>query len=194
VAYVEELLDWISEHGVEGFGDIQLVYLTAYWVLTAAKRDDEAVAAIESAYALLAAWEAGLDDQECRTLKEGVWPHSEIVALYHLAHGESIARQIRVRLPRMDAPTGRSLRADEWVVVVWTVAAHEDGGIRGKVNRRRRRLLRLLKEATEQSAAPTVADLASALSVNERTIRRDLAALRDAGYDVPTRGSRTCPE
>jgi hypothetical protein len=74
VAYVEELLDWISEHGVEGFGDIQLVYLTAYWVLTAAERDDEAVAAIDAAYDLLAAWETGLDDQGRRTLKEDVWP------------------------------------------------------------------------------------------------------------------------
>jgi hypothetical protein len=118
----------------------------------------------------------------------------EIVALYHLAHGESVARQIRVHLPRIGAPTGRSLRVDEWVEVVRTVAAHEDGGIPGKVDRRRWQLLRLLKEAAEQSAAPTVADLASALSVDERTSRRDFAALRDAGYDVPTRGSCICLE
>jgi tetratricopeptide (TPR) repeat protein len=194
VEHVEELLGWIAKHGVEGIGDIQLVYLTAYRVLTAAKRNDEAIAAIEAAHDLLVTWEAGLDDQGRRALKEDVWPHSEIVALYHAAHGKPTVRQIWVRLPRIGAPTGRSLHPDEWVDVAWTVAAHEDDGIPSKVDRRRRRLLRLLGEAAEQSAAPTVADLATALSVNERTIRRDLAALRDAGHDVPTRGSRTCLE
>ncbi|RLC91285.1 MAG: hypothetical protein DRI79_03270 [Chloroflexi bacterium] len=60
----------------------------------------------------------------------------------------------------------------------------------GKVACRRHRLLRLLREAADQAAAPTVPALAAALDVSERTVKRDLAALRAAGHDVHTRGSR----
>jgi len=99
--------------------------------------------------------------------------------------------QIRVRLPAASAPTGRPLRDGEWVEVVWTVATSEDESISGKVARRRRRLLRLLREAEEQGAAPTVDDLAEALEVSRATIKRDLAGLRRAGHAVHTRGSRS---
>ncbi|KPJ50882.1 MAG: hypothetical protein AMJ38_01275 [Dehalococcoidia bacterium DG_22] len=106
--------------------------------------------------------------------------------------------QVRVRLPRAEAPTGRPLRDDEWVQVTWTVTAPEDEGVSGKacpehsrrVARRHHKLLRLLREAAEQGAAPTVPDLAAALRVGARTIERDLAALRAAGHDVRTRGAR----
>jgi len=82
------------------------------------------------------------------------------------------------------------LRDDEFVEVVWTVAAPEDDEISGKAARRRHRLLRLLREAAGQSAAPTVAALAAALDASARTIKRDLAALRAEGHDVRTRGAR----
>ncbi|MGD8968231.1 MAG: DUF1670 domain-containing protein, partial [Anaerolineae bacterium] len=65
----------------------------------------------------------------------------------------------------------------------------EDEKIPGKIARRRGRILRLLREAAEQSAAPTVADLADALETSARTIKRDLAALRTQGHDVRTRGT-----
>jgi len=114
--------------------------------------------------------------------------------LAQLAADESAAclrpGQVKVRLPHAGAPTGRPLCADEFVEVAWTIAAPEEDEIAGKVARRRHRILRLLREAAARSAAPTVADLAEALNVNARTIKRDLAALRAAGHDAQTRGSR----
>ena len=98
--------------------------------------------------------------------------------------------QIQVRLPSASAPTGRPLRDDEYVGITWTVVTPEDDQITGKVARRRHRILRLLREAAEQSAAPNVNHLAEALDVSARTIKRDLAALRKAGHDPRTRGNR----
>jgi len=102
--------------------------------------------------------------------------------------------RVNIRLPGASAPTGRPLRDDEYVAVTWTVELPEDEAISGKVARRQHRILRLLREAAEQSAAPTAPDLAEVLGVSARTIERDLAALRDAGHDVRTRGSRSLPE
>ena len=101
-----------------------------------------------------------------------------------------LPRRVEVRLPVATAPTGRPLREDETVPVIWTVDAAEDAAVKGAVGRRRQRLLRLLRQAAEQGAAPTVPDLAQALGAGERTIERDLAALRAAGHAVHTRGRR----
>ncbi len=112
---------------------------------------------------------------------------------YHRAIAQAIQQdqhQHRVRLPRHDAPTGRPLREDEWVEVIWTPSLPEDDRIPSKVERRRQRVLRLLREAKAQGAAPTVEHLAQALNVSPATIKRDLAALRRAGHSTPTRGNR----
>lgn len=108
-------------------------------------------------------------------------------------HGTSCspADQVKVRLPRVAAPTGRPLREDERVAVAWTLAAPADDAIAGKTPRRQHRLLRLLREAEEQGAAPTVDDLAAALAVSRATIKRDLAGLRATGQAAHTRGSRS---
>jgi DNA-binding transcriptional ArsR family regulator len=98
--------------------------------------------------------------------------------------------QSSVCLPRADAPLGRPLRDDEYVTVTWTVTAPEDEAIDEGPDRRQTQIHRLLQEAAAQGAAPTVGDLAAALAVSQPTVRRDLAALRRAGYEVPTRGSR----
>jgi len=98
----------------------------------------------------------------------------------------------RVLVPPMeyDPETGDDV-SDEWVEVSWTLATPEDDKIPNDTDRRRHRILRLLRQAAEQSAAPTVEALADALDVSPRTIKRDLAALRATGHPVPTRGART---
>jgi biotin operon repressor len=95
-----------------------------------------------------------------------------------------------VRLPAAYAPTGRPLRDDEHVDVVWTVHDPADNHSPTAIQRRRHRLVRLLEEADQQGAAATIEDLASVLEVSAATVRRDLAALRDDGRNVRTRGAR----
>lgn len=100
--------------------------------------------------------------------------------------------QVRVRLARQGTPRGRSLRAEEFAEVVWTLESPEDSEMRlrhGKAAERQARIRRLCAEALAQGAEPTVSDLAAALGVTGRTIDRDIAALRAAGEIVVTRGA-----
>ncbi len=168
---------------------VEQAYLIPFWhyqVLNAVGRTEEARAAIEQAHQLLLAFLVGLSPEQRRMSLERVPEHRAIVAAWKAVQ----PRRVTVRLPRADAPTGRPLRDDEYVTVTWTVAAPEDDAIGGKVARRRHRLLRLLREAADCAAAPTVPDLAMALGASTRTVERDLAALRAAGHDVRTRGAR----
>lgn len=186
----DEALDWIAEHGPAGIGDVQLVYQSVYRVLRADGKDEQAKEVLSAAYDLLMEWAAGLDNEMARhSLLEEVWPNREIVAAHRAMARDGHVRRLHIRLPVADAPTGRPLRDDEHVEVTWTVAVLEDDDIPGKVARRRHRVLRLLRQADEQSAAPSIGHLAEALDVSARTIRRDLAALRARGHDVRTRGS-----
>lgn len=72
--------------------------------------------------------------------------------------------------------------------VTWTVWSPEDEEQPGKVDRRRRRIVRLLAEAQAQGAAPRDEDLAAALGVSLPTLRRDMATLRARGHHLPSRG------
>ncbi|MBN1660742.1 MAG: tetratricopeptide repeat protein [Anaerolineae bacterium] len=101
------------------------------------------------------------------------------------AHGAGRPRGASARLPRADAPLGRPLRDDEYVVVSWAVDRPDDAAIPHKVDRRRHRLLRLLAEAQSQGAVPAYHHLADALGVSERTVERDMAALRQEHPDLP---------
>ena len=69
-----------------------------------------------------------------------------------------------------------------------------DGGpeeaeaVEGREGLRRGRILRLTEEALEQGGVLTQEDLARALGVEARTIRRDIQQLKVEGHLVHTRG------
>lgn len=124
-------------------------------------------------------------DEE-RALRE-IPEHAAIVE-----HWRTLRPDVRsVKLAWEKAPTGRALEEDEYRAVEWTLSDPSDLDIADKVTRRRRRIVRLVAEARAQGATPTVVDLADALDASQATIRRDLAAMREEGSDLPTRGSRS---
>ncbi|MCC5946992.1 MAG: DeoR family transcriptional regulator [Nitriliruptoraceae bacterium] len=55
---------------------------------------------------------------------------------------------------------------------------------------RRATLLAVVRSIEAADGVPTVGDLAGVLDVSEATVRRDLAALREDGRRVRTRGHR----
>jgi len=59
----------------------------------------------------------------------------------------------------------------------------------GREALRHSRIQRLLSEAVEQGAAATQEDMATALQVSVRTIKRDCAKLQQKGISLPTRGN-----
>jgi len=91
------------------------------------------------------------------------------------------------------AAHGQSLSETASKQVLWTVDGGEsDGEIllsQGRQSLRRVRIQRLLDEAVEQGALASQEDLAQALEVSVRTIKRDCAALQKAGVWLPLRGS-----
>ena len=154
--------------------------------LSALRRTAEAQAALEQSYQMLSETLNGLTPEQQKMSWEHVPEHKAILAAWQAIHPP----RSTVRLPCAGAPTGRPLRDDEWVEILWTVTEAEDDTISDKAACRLQRILRLLREAKEQSAAPTVDALAIALDVSKATIKRDLAALRQSGHAVKTRGSR----
>ena len=143
------------------------------------------IAAIE-AKTLLDVSLAGLEAKHRSDAIAGVPEHLAIVE-----RAQKFAPQIlTVDLPSKKAPTGRALLDDEVVPVIWTVTHPKDGLLEDEVQQRRARVLRLLNEAEEQDATPSVKHLAAALKVSDTTIRRDIEALRGKGYPARTRGQR----
>jgi len=100
--------------------------------------------------------------------------------------------QIRTILTKRQAGHGRALRDTASVEVAWSVdAGAEDREVLrrdGKAALRRVRLQRLLGEAIEQGGVATQEDVARALQVSTRTIKRDYAHLQAEGMYLPTRG------
>jgi len=100
--------------------------------------------------------------------------------------------QARAVLARFEAGHGRALRQTGTTEVVWTIdAGQEDREALqqfGTQALRQVRIQRLLSEAIEQSAVASQEDLAQALHVSVRTIKRDCAELEAQGVYLPTRG------
>jgi len=128
------------------------------------------------------------DPTDRQTFLAGAALHRDIEAAWQTdprdprTVGTSGAANVVMALARADAPMGRSLEQTERVHVRLTIdAGPRDSDVfqrEGKAGLRRHRLSRLIEQAHAQGAAPTDADLASALNVNIRTIERDMAALR----------------
>lgn len=82
---------------------------------------------------------------------------------------------------RLSAPFGPPLTETDKVEVTLTVdAGAEDTAVKAQEGReglRQGRILRLIDEALEQGGVLTQEDLARALAVDVRTIRRDIQAL-----------------
>jgi DNA-binding Lrp family transcriptional regulator len=100
--------------------------------------------------------------------------------------------QVRQVVASMKAPFGPPLAETDKVEVTLTVdAGAEDAEVKaqtGAEGLRRAQVLRLTEEALEQGGVLTQEDLARALKVSERTIRRAVRELKAEGYLVHTRG------
>ena len=101
--------------------------------------------------------------------------------------------QMRVILVEAQAGHGQPLRSTATKEVIWTVDAGRDDlevlARHGPVALRQVRLQRLLDEALAQGTAATQEDLARALQVSVRTIKRDCKHLKSQGIYLPTRGN-----
>ncbi len=181
----------IMESQEQHIGLLEIVFFNHYRILAQLEGGEAAQPYLARAYEVLRTRADTIHDPELRhSFLENVAENRAIVAAHRFGYLPARLRRQTVHLPAASAPTGRPLRDDEWVEATWTVTAPEDDAVLGKVARRQQRLQRLLREAKEQGAAPTVDDLGDALGVSRATIKRDLAALRRAGHEVRTRGSR----
>jgi len=100
--------------------------------------------------------------------------------------------QMRMILARRNARPGQLLSETPTVEVTWTVdAGVEDREVQvraGVQALRQVRIQRLLDEALEQGAVATQEDLAQALHISVRTIKRDIAQMHAQGQWIATRG------
>lgn len=98
-----------------------------------------------------------------------------------------------VIVAKRGAGHGRALRETELIQIRWTVdAGAEDRQVHqqyGPKVLRQVRLQRLLLEALEQDGVASQEDLAHALQVSVRTIKRDFEELQAQGLYLPSRGN-----
>lgn len=155
------------------------VYYAHAMVLVAHGEEETAQSYFARAYQHLLSTAAQLEDEPAR---QALFHRSPLTRrLMHQVYARGIAPEptsgvVTRRLPA--ARDGRPLQ-----VTLTMDAGPADMALkqaRGAIALRQARLARLLREAQLQGATPTVAHLADVLGVSKRTIKRDLAALRDA--------------
>jgi hypothetical protein len=147
-------------------------------------RLDEPAAATDQyrlAHELLEYGLDGLSESARVRAKTDVPEHASIVEHYQRRFPVLASATV----PRSSAPAGRPLRADEYVDLEWTPSDPSDWEAESPAARRRRRVARLVQEAEMAGGSARMVDLAAALGVSERTIKRDLAQLRsESGVDL----------
>ena len=89
-----------------------------------------------------------------------------------------------------DSPPGQPVSACKRVTIRLTLDCADDlEALRqGVAALRRSKIQRLTREAQDQGALLTQEDLARLLCTSRSSVKRDIAQLRAAGIDVPTRG------
>ena len=101
--------------------------------------------------------------------------------------------QMQVILLPRKSRHGQAITEMPTMEVVWTIYdAKVDPQVQkmqGLAGLRRHRLQRLLNEAVQQGAMASQEDIALALQVSVRTIKRDCKYLREQGVTLPTRGN-----
>ncbi len=118
---------------------------------------------------------------------------SEAEACLQVSGEQLVSGQRWVLLASREAGHGQAISETALKRVCWTL---DDGAAdsatyasHGAVRLRRVRIQRLLGEAVEQGALATQEDLATALTVDVRTIKRDCCELEAAGVWLPLRGN-----
>jgi DNA-binding SARP family transcriptional activator/tetratricopeptide (TPR) repeat protein len=141
---------------------------------------DDANRCIQLAHSRLMDAVTGLDPTHQHRALTVVRSHRAICDAATSAIPRTLARPIA----RDTAPRGRPLSPDDQVVVDF-----ELGPAPSSAEERRDQVHRVLQQARQAHAVPTVADLADIFGVSSSTIHRDLRALRANGFDATTRGT-----
>jgi tetratricopeptide (TPR) repeat protein len=153
------------------------VYYAHGMALAACGEDEQAHDYFSRAYRNLVNAAAQHQDEPARQALFNRSPFTRRLMEQVYARGIAPAPDSNTLLRRLPAAHGSTP-----IQVRWTVdAGPADAALKraqGAIALRRARLLRLQREAQAQGARPTVAQLAGALDVSTRTVKRDLAALR----------------
>ncbi len=138
-------------------------------------------------YRLAFEWlQASISELEDETLMSQAWAvqtHKEIQESYETY----FVRSVKVSLPDVLVPNGKKLSPEDFKTIVWHISEPEDIAFALASERRRHRLRRLCAQARQQYGAPRISDLAKALDVSERTIKRDIVALKNKNVTIKTR-------